>query len=137
MTFNPISKDAVCSWTDKLDPLLDRMVARSGGRYTAEGIYARLAAGDLWLAEVGNWKAAMVLQPINWETGLNELEVVGLAGDGLKEWEEAVYAAESLARDLRFHRLSVPHGRKGWSRGAMAHGWKEAGVILEKVLTNG
>lgn len=137
MTFRPIEKGAVASWSDRIEPLLEKMVARSGGRLDADGVYASLAAGNYWLAEISNWQAAMVLNPINWKTGLNELEIVGLAGDGLKEWESAMFAAESIARDLNFHRLTIPHGRKGWTKLCAPRGWKETAVILEKELTDG
>lgn len=137
MSFTPISREAVQSFDKKLDPLLERMVKRSGGRLDIEGLYASLAAGSYWLAEVDNWRAAMILNPINWRTGLNELEIVGFAGDGLAEWEETVFSAEKLARELHFNKLSIPHGRKGWARLCKAHGWRESGVILEKDLHDG
>lgn len=135
MTFSPVAKHDLESWTDQIDPLLERMAARSGGRFTAEHLYEGLASGRCWLAEIGGWKAAMVVKPINWPTGLNELEIVGLAGDGLPEWQDAMLSAESIARKLNFNRLTVPHGRKGWAR--VCKGWRETGVILERDLFDG
>lgn len=135
MSFNPIQKAAVPSWAEKIDPLLKKMAERSGGRLDSDGLYAALANGDYWLAEIGNWRAAMVLNPVRWATGLNELEIACLAGDGMSEWEQAMFDAETLARDLRFHKLSIPRGRRGWRKICEARGWKETGVVLEKDLT--
>lgn len=135
--FSPIPKKDIEAWTDQIDPLLERMAERSGGRFTAEDLYAGLASGLTWLAEIGDWRAAMVVKPINWPTGLNELEIVGLAGDGLPDWQEAMFSAERIARELHFDRLSIPHGRRGWVKPCLAHGWRQAGVIMEKDLFNG
>src|SRR5690606_22906813 len=107
MSFNPISRSALCSWTDRVEPLLKQMVARSRGRFHVEHLWEELVAGNMWLAEISNWKAAMVLKPMRWPTGLNELEVVGLAGTGMDEWRDTMFAAESLARDLHFNRLTT------------------------------
>ena len=137
MTFNPIRQEAVASWTNKLEPLLERMALHSGGRYTPDHLYEGLASGLCWLAEIDNWRAAMVLKQVNWPTGLRELEIVSLAGAGMDEWGEAVFSAESIARDLRFNRITIPHGRKGWTKPCISHGWKEAGVILQKDLADG
>jgi hypothetical protein len=135
--FNPISKAALASFDAKIEPLLVKMVKASNGRYNYEGLYGALASGEHWLAEIGNFKAAMVLGPVRWNTGLNELEIIGLAGDGIAEWKEAMFGAETLARELNFHRLSIPHGRPGWAKVCAPFGWKERGVILEKDLLNG
>lgn len=137
MTFNPIPRSAISSWSEKIDPLLQQMVARSRGRFHVEHLWEELAAGRLWLAEIADWKAAIVLKPSNWPTGLNELEVVGLAGTGMDEWKDTMFAAEKLARDLRFDRLCTGEDRPGWERVAKPYGWKRAGVVLQKDLLNG
>lgn len=129
--FRPVRRG---DWTSQIDPLLEKMAARSGGRYSAEHLYDGLARGLTWVAEIDNWRAAMIVKPINWPTGLNELEIVGLAGDGLPEWQDAMFSAERIARDLHFNRITIPHGRKGWVKPCEAHGWKQTGVILEKDL---
>ena len=137
MMFTPIAKAAVASYADHLDPLLAKMAARSGGRYTAEHLYDGLAEGRCWLAGIDGWRGAAILQAHNWPTGLNELDVLGVAGEGLREWVEAVVELESIARKLNFHRLSAPHARIGWVPFALKHGWRKAGVILEKELFRG
>lgn len=137
MTFTPISRSAVSDWADEIDPLLEKMASRSGGRYEAKHLYSELASGRLLLAEIGGWRAAMVLKDTQWPTGLTELEIVGLGGEGLSDWKEAMFSAERIAKNLGFDRLSTGHARKGWLKMCAAHGWKETGVILEKDLFNG
>lgn len=125
------------SWTDQLDPILEKMAAASRGRYTAEHLYDGLTNGLTWVAAIDDWRAAMIVKPVNWPTGLNELEIVGLAGEGLPEWQEAMFSAETIAHRLHFNRLTIPHGRKGWVKPCAAHGWKQTGVILEKDFYDG
>jgi hypothetical protein len=135
--FNPIAGDAVPSWVNKIDPLLAKMAASSGGRQTPEYLYDCLATGKFWLAEIADWRAAAVFRKINWPTGLNELEIVGIGGEGLKDWANAVVDMERFARSLHFNRLSTPCARGGWLPFAKKHGWRQAGVILEKDLSDG
>jgi hypothetical protein len=137
VTFNPIAGDSVSSWSNKIDPLLAKMAASSGGRQTPEYLYESLAAGKFWLAEIDNWRAAAVFRRINWPTGLNELEIVGIGGEGLRDWANTVVDLERLARELSFGRLSTPCAREGWLPFATKHGWRKAGVILEKDLSDG
>ena len=133
MMLAPVKLGEVDDWIEKIDPLLERIAAESRGTLSTEGIWANIAQGHWWLAAINDGKAIVVLEPIRFLTGKNVLEIVGLAGDGMKEWESAVEELEAVAKKLGFHRLRAG-GRKGWARVAARHGWKETRVIVEKDL---
>lgn len=131
--FAPVKLDEIEDLTDQIDPLIEKIAAASRGTLSAAGIWANIAQGHWWLACVGNGKAIVILEPISFITGKRVLEIIGLAGDEMKEWESAVAELETTARKLGFHRLRAG-GRRGWSKIAARHGWTETRVIVEKDL---
>lgn len=135
MTLRAITLEEVPGWEDRLDDLIEKIVERSRGELSTEYVWATIASGEWWLAVVNDGKALVIVQPIRFKTGLNLLEIIGVAGEGLDEWEDSVGELESLARELGFHRIRG-RGRKGWGRVATRHGWKETGVIVERDLYN-
>lgn len=117
-------------------PFLVQIIEGSRGRLDADSLGREMEAGRYWLAVAvrgDEVRAAMVLQPIRWPTGLNEL-VLMLAGDGLNEWGRFYPAIEDTAKALGFHVLCDAGGRRGFGRFLSKRGWTEAGVMFEKDL---
>jgi hypothetical protein len=128
-----VKLDDLDNWTDRIDPLIERIAEESRGTLSTHGIWANIAQGHWWLAAINKGQAIVILEPIRFLTGKNVLEIVGLAGDEMKAWEDSVHELETIARGLGFHRLRAG-GRRGWARIAAKHGWKETRVIIEREL---
>jgi hypothetical protein len=130
----PILSDEIATRIDGFAPLFEKIAAESRGTLSTEAIRDTIRAGNWWLAEIANGQAAVIVEPINFKTGMRVLEVVGIAGAGMDEWAVAACRElENFARSQKFHRLRAG-GRRGWARIAPKHGWRETRVIVEKDL---
>ena len=116
-----------------LDSLIERIAERSRGTLRPEDIWATIGAGIWWVAVIDGGRGAVLVEQTTFKSGIKVLEIVGLAGDGIREWEGAVADLETLARRMGVDRLRAI-GRKGFAPFAAKHGWKEVGVVLEKEL---
>ncbi len=132
---DPISPEEADEWGEKLDGLITDIANASRGTLSPENIWGRIASGQWWLIAISGLRGVAILEPIKFDTGINVLEVVGLAGDEMKEWEGAAEELEKVARHMGFNRLRAC-GRLGWAKVAERHGWKRTRVIVEKDLYN-
>ena len=131
----PLSPEEADELGEKLDSLIDDIADASRGTLSSKDIWGQIAKGDWWLISIKDTQGIAILEPIRFATGMNVLEVIGVAGDRMKEWEDASEELERVARHMGFQRLRAG-GRMGWARVAERHGWKRTRVIVEKDLYN-
>lgn len=128
-----IPYDETEEWEDRIDELIDRIVGASSGTLSSEGIWGLIAAGKWWLVAINGGQGLAIVEPMHFATGKKVLEIIGVAGDDMKEWENAIHELEFVARKLGYHRLRAC-GRKGWARVAARHGYEVTRVVVEKDL---
>lgn len=135
MTFAPIPTDSVAVWEDAVAPLITRLVNESRGTLTDEAVWAQIASGEWYLAIVNDGATVVILDEYTSPSGIKILEIVGIAGENMADWENAARELEDIARERGVNRLRAC-GRIGWGREAKKYGWKMTRVVVEKDLFN-
>ncbi len=133
MTLALIPYDETSEWGERIDELIDRIAEHSSGTLSSERIGGLIAAGNWWLVDINNGQGLAIVEPLHFETGKKVLEIIGVAGDDMKEWEGAIHELEFVARKLGYHRIRAC-GRKGWAKVAARHGYEVTRVVVEKDL---
>jgi hypothetical protein len=130
-----VSRETLPEWLGKAAGHLAKIVEGSGGRLSESTLRAALEAGDYWLAVVedGACRAVIVCQPINWATGLSELHILGLTGEGMADWLWLRPELEAAAKARNFDIVSAG-ARPGWTR--IVKDWAVTHVTIEKDLRN-
>lgn len=123
------------NWVRQSAAFLNQIAEGSGGRLTLESILDALASNHYRLALVldEEVRAAIVWQPIHWKTGLKEFEIVGLTGEGMKEWLHLDDELRAKAREMGFDVLRSS-ARPGWARVMKSKGYEMTHATLEIAL---
>lgn len=119
-------------WPHVAPWIAERVVARSNGEFSLEGIAERLLTGEwqLWVVFDGSYRAVLA----------TELTKEGIArvhfatGRGAEDWKHLIGEIEEWARDNGSSRLRM-YARKGWAK--HLPDFKMTHVVLEKDLTDG
>lgn len=112
--------------------LLEKIAAESRGTLSVEAIEANLASGK-WALICPRDGTAFVIEEYTTSTGMKIAEAVGVAGDSMDGWFEAVSKIENEAKARGIQRLRGV-GRVGWAKVAKKFGWKMTSVVVEKDL---
>ena len=117
-------------------PLLERALDRAPGRFGAGDMFMLLSRGEyqLWAVFeneviVASFTTRLYQTP---QSKVCCIEWVG--GARLHEWiDNVVLIVESFARDNGCQKVEG-HGRKGWHKAAVKHGWHELATTWEHDL---
>lgn len=131
MLFRPVPRSKLDLYA--YDELFDRIAAKSRGTLSTDVIREALDSEKWGLAELGEGLGIALLNSITFKTGLRALEIVGLAGDEMRAWREAVSEMEVFARHSGYDRMTAG-GRKGFERVSAPFGWRMTHVVVEKDL---
>jgi len=122
---------------DKVKPLLQSSVERSGGRLSVDYLLDSLRAGasQLWLATAdGRIEMALVTYVTKYPTGLTSCQILVLAGERLDLWLQCEPLIEKWARSCGCTKIEAC-GRLGWER--IARHYRKRYVILDRELDDG
>jgi len=119
-------------WPHVCDWIAERVVARSKGRFSLQGIAGKLLRGEwqLWVVWDGAYRAVLA----------TELSAEGVArinfatGRGADDWAHLIGDIEQWAKEQGAHCLEML-ARKGWARHMKSY--RVSHVLLEKDLRDG
>lgn len=125
-------------WTD-VEPMLQKAVSASGGRYNTVSVLDALFKGEigLWVILDGREIIAAATTRICQYPKGRALAIDWMGGTRMKEWLPLVqetfvrYARENGCNELQ------GYGRRAWGRVLRTHGWKPDYVAYKMDLSDG
>ena len=113
-----------------VEPLVEKACQRSGGRLSADWVYARLARGlmQLWLGTGNSEISVLVLTEITQYDKSRALSIVAVTGRDRGGWLENIEALKAYAKSMGCSHIEA-WARPGWER--VLKDWKKTHVLLE------
>ena len=126
-----VTKETLGDWFEKARPLIQQIAEGSLGRHTVETLRKELEAGTYWMAVAAeeSVRACLIATSTTWGTGLKEIVVIGLTGNGMKAWLHLEDGMRAAAK--KEGAVLKAYARPGWARVLKSRGYKMTHVILE------
>jgi len=125
-------------WSD-VEPMLQKAIDASGGRYTTIGILASLLRRDmgLWVVMDGETPIAAMTTRIVAYPQCRSLAVDWMGGSRMREWLPLVQ--QTFSRYARDHGCTElqGYGRRAWERWLRTYGWKPDYIAYKMDLSDG
>lgn len=135
MNVIPVHPEGLLGIWSEVEPFVDRVAGGRDDGYSNEDVLTELqnARMHLWVVVEDDQRiVAVAVTRIATYPQLKTLNIVGLAGDGVKHWFDALMDfIEGYAKEIGC-RYVAGIGRKGWRRLAAHRGYKPASYIVRK-----
>lgn len=130
----PVPQNIDARW-DEITPLIEKWLAETLGEYILTDIYQFLISGEwqCWIVKGKDGIIGLALSTITEFPRISILQIIGVAGIGLKEWVHLKDELEDFGRMNGCAKISG-YGRLGWERVLKPHGFVKNYSVITKDL---